>query len=468
VGTGNGAGIIAFGKECTILRRFARAAGAAALLALLAGVLSCGTPPAGKRRVFLIGIDGATWDRIDPLLAEDRLPNLAALIDEGTRAPLASLTPCRSPALWTTVATGKSFEKHGINDFTVVETKYRPMRGTGKKKSEKSKTKGKKVTRTSRVMHMTSNLRKTKALWNIVGDQGGRSAFVGWWVTWPAEEVEGYMVSSHIPLSQTGTPDKPTKGTLHENVGNQTWPADLFDKLRPGIVSAEDVVREDMLPFMDVLPGEMEMDLVKGFQWAWAADETYRNAAVHLLETDPDLDLVAVYFNGVDVVGHRYWKYFEPAAYPPFPPEEIPRYGQVIERYYEYTDGLLGEVLRYRRPGDTIIIVSDHGFHAHGHKDGPDGILIAAGDRIRPGSSPEKKTQLADITPTVLALLGYPVGLDMDGRVLEELFTSAWKRDRPRDTVETHDTEEWKEQEAIPSDADEELLRRLRALGYIQ
>ena len=125
------------------LRSLVRIASAAALL------LACASPsPEPARRVFLIGIDGATWDVMDPLLKAGRLPNLAALIDEGVRASLKSMIPTRSPALWTTIATGKDFDEHGISDFTEV------VRDDG--------------VLSAKVMHMTSNMRRTKALWNIL------------------------------------------------------------------------------------------------------------------------------------------------------------------------------------------------------------------------------------------------------------------------------------------------------------
>src|SRR5688572_24044934 len=114
---------------------------------LLAGFsLSCAkeAPPERSKRVILIGIDGATWNRIDPLLQAGRMPHLQSIIEEGARAPLKSMLPSRSPALWTSVATGKNFDKHGINDFTAA---------TGKDGEE-----------IQRIMHMTSNMRRTKAL----------------------------------------------------------------------------------------------------------------------------------------------------------------------------------------------------------------------------------------------------------------------------------------------------------------
>ena len=406
---------------------------------------------APSARVFLIGVDGATWDIADGLMSEGRMPNLSALAAEGVRAPLATMHPTLSPALWTSVATGKVFEKHGISGFG------------------KTFDLGDGEARTS-IMHVTSNLRRTKALWNIMGDLDRRTAFVGWWVTWPAEEVNGYMVSSFVPLSQDRSDDAPTKGTLVESVAGQTWPPELLEDLRPLILPAADVTPSDAKRFMDLAPGDFERDVVEGFRWAWAADETYRAVADHLLTQDPELDLIGLYFSGIDVVSHRFWEFFRPESYPKMtPPEEVERFREVIPRYYEYFDEILGGILAHRRAGDTIVILSDHGFGREGgHLLGdPPGILVLAGHNIQAGASLEEP-RLIDIAPTALALLGLPTARDMDGRVLAEAFSPEWRRDVPRHRVDTFDTEEWRQQGAIESEVSEELERRLRALGYIQ
>lgn len=418
-------------------------------IGLLLHAASCAppAPPARSGRVIVIGLDGATWNLIDPLLRAGRMPHLKSLIDEGVRAPLKSMLPSRSPALWTTVATGKSFEKHGINDFTT--------------------TPGKDGEAIQKIMHMTSNLRRTKALWNIASDRGLKVAFVGWWVTWPAEQVNGYMVSSYVPLEQTGGRGAPTKGTVVEGIGGQTWPPELYDELRPFLRSEASVTHEEAKRFMSIDPVDMDRDIVEGFRWAYAADETYRKSADHILTKDPDIDLVGIYFNGVDVMGHRYWKYIEPDKYPPFPAEDLGRFGQAIDEYYEYTDSLLGGILKHRREGDTFFVLSDHGFRDHGHDDGPDGVFVASGANISRGAQ-FGEAHLLDIAPTILALLELPAGADMDGRVLEGMFPESWRNAYPKERIPTYDTENWREQAPIASDVDEELMNRLRALGYVE
>jgi len=99
-------------------------------------------------KALLIGLDGADWNIVDPLIEAGRLPNLGRLVREGTRGRLRTITPMLSPVIWTSIATGVLPARHGIIDFLA----------TAGRDGEKQP--------------VTSNLRKTKALWNILSEQG--------------------------------------------------------------------------------------------------------------------------------------------------------------------------------------------------------------------------------------------------------------------------------------------------------
>ena len=69
------------------------------------------------RRVLIIGLDGATFDIIGPLMNEGHMPHLKRIIEEGTSGILESTKPPITPAAWTTFMTGKGPGRHGIIDF---------------------------------------------------------------------------------------------------------------------------------------------------------------------------------------------------------------------------------------------------------------------------------------------------------------------------------------------------------------
>jgi predicted AlkP superfamily phosphohydrolase/phosphomutase len=68
-------------------------------------------------KVLLLGLDGATWDILNPLASEGVLPNLARLREQGAAGALQSVFPPLSPVAWTGVMSGKNSGKHGVFEF---------------------------------------------------------------------------------------------------------------------------------------------------------------------------------------------------------------------------------------------------------------------------------------------------------------------------------------------------------------
>jgi hypothetical protein len=247
-------------------------------------------------------------------------------------------------------------------------------------------------------------------------------------------------------------------------------------------------------------PGDR--DNLEACAWSVRADETTRRIALRLAAESPLPDLLAVYLGAPDVVAHRFWRFHEPEAFEHAPsPEAVERFGKVVRDAYIHVDTVIGELVAALPPRATVVVLSDHGMHAHntssrfdvpvdgrleresgGHEDGPPGVFVAAGPVIRRGDPAGPIRELAsrdlpdvghvlDVTPTVLALLGIPVGRDMEGDVLEQLLDEGFLRDRPVRFVDTHDTAEWmasrgRDTRELPGT--EERLEQLRSLGYIQ
>ena len=90
-----------------------RAIGVLAALVLALGAAA----GSAQARVVLLGIDGASWSVVDPLLAAGELPELAALLARGAGAELETVEPVISPVVWTSIATGRSPGAHRISGF---------------------------------------------------------------------------------------------------------------------------------------------------------------------------------------------------------------------------------------------------------------------------------------------------------------------------------------------------------------
>lgn len=429
----------------------------------LAGCRPDGSPEAAAAReaargplVAVIGWDGATWSVIDPLLREGRLTNLGGLIERGSRGVLVAEPPLLSPPLWTTLATGFPPAEHGITDFELPD----PRGGPG------------------RVMASTLHRRRAP-LWQIASRAGLSVGVVGWWTTWPAEQVEGYLVSDHLAYNRWEAWAERAEGEGFD----LTWPAELAGELRPlavGPGATDEATLTTIVPFSDGERREM-MAAVRPvmfhapsvFRFGYATDASNAAFSRHLLDTRTQPNLFAVVFVLSDVAGHVFWHHHEPERYPGAPPG-TGRLASAIPSVYEQLDRWTGEIVERLAPGTTVVVVSDHGMAASGRlpRPGvnpagdhhPDGILVVAGPGTAAGTELERTSALA-FAPTLLALLGVAPGRDMPGSPVEGLLP-------PGRATALGRVESWGDGRSgagpdAVSPAEEEYLDRLRSLGYV-
>jgi predicted AlkP superfamily phosphohydrolase/phosphomutase/tetratricopeptide (TPR) repeat protein len=398
-------------------------------------------------RVAIIGLDGADWEVIDPLIAHGRMPNLARLRARAAWGPMKSMDPMLSPILWTTVATGKPPDQHGIIDFLVRDA------------------------RTGKPEPVSSRARRVKALWNITTDAGRTADVIAWWATWPAEEIHGHLVSDRVAYSTFSF-----TGDLKDQTG-ATWPAGDFQKLRPLLVDASKIKDAELRRFADATPEEF-----RRLATIVASERSYQAAALDLLQRGQP-DLFALYYQGIDEVSHRF-AHFMPPKMGMVTQEDYNRYHGTVEAYYEYQDALLGEILPKLDPRTEIVILSDHGFRNGGGRPQDDppyiegkpglwhrryGIFMMAGPVTVPGRL--DTTSLLDIAPTVLYLLGLPRAEDMPGRIVQEAIDAAFRARVPERTIATYEGIGKSSRPAgdlvADSRVDNEMIEKLRSLGYI-
>ena len=266
-------------------------------------------------KVLLIGMDGATWDVIFPLLGQGRLPNFAALLEHGGRGVMHSIPPLISPVLWTTYATGQPREVHGITNFLTKQPyQYNEVR-------------------------MTTSLRRAPALWNILASQGKKVGVVNWYAAYPAEALPGGVF-----VAEGITPERVAPEYIQ--------PAAWVEKLK-SLAPVQDAEMESKLKRWDHPVLQKSFDL----------DRLVAAIGREILRQEKP-QLMMVYFQNLDVISHGFWKYRFPEGLEyryPVSAEERERFGDVIESYYEFTDRLLGVLLR-EAEGYTVFVVSDHGF----------------------------------------------------------------------------------------------------------
>jgi predicted AlkP superfamily phosphohydrolase/phosphomutase len=280
----------------------------------------------------IIGMDGGEWRVLRKLWDEGKLPNLRRIADRGVTATLRTAYNS-SPVIWTTIATGVRPSEHGITDF-VVPTPQGDV-------------------------PISSDVRKVPALWNMLTKVGRRVAVLGYWGSWPAEDVNGVIVTDRALL----------------DLPRRVSPASYLPKFEQAIAEA----RRD--------PGLFRID-----DEAELRDAAVARAAMRL--ATEKYDLLLVYFRSTDIVSHGYWKYFDPEAFGGVDPREMELYGDRVPKVYEAVDQEIGRILDKAPQNANVIVLSDHGFHA---------------------SSPELVKVVLDMD-VVLERLGYLVrnGRDID------------------------------------------------------
>jgi predicted AlkP superfamily phosphohydrolase/phosphomutase/tetratricopeptide (TPR) repeat protein len=404
-------------------------------------------------RVLLIGWDAADWQVIHPLLDAGLMPNLQRLVEGGVIGNLASLSPMLSPILWTSIATGKRAHAHGVHGF--VEPK--PDR--------------------SGVRPVGTHTRKCKAIWNIVSQNARPSIICGWQASHPAEPVRGAMVSNLFAVPPADATPKAwpvPQGSVE--------PADLTENLADLRVHPAEI--EGSL-LQQLVPNAAKLDQSNPIvqrQLLFLAQRlaeviTLHAAATGLLENE-EWDFGAIYYECIDHVGHGFMP-FHPPRLPEISETDFDFYKDVMTGIYRFHDLMLGRLLELAGPTAHVMIVSDHGFQsgarrprgpvepAQWHR--PQGIFVLHGPGIRADERIEGAT-LLDVAPTVLTLLGLPVGADMEGKVLANAFVEQpeVKRIPSWEAVAGNDGRlPITEGEQDPAEA-QAVLQQFIALGYIE
>src|SRR5262249_51884217 len=190
-------------------------------------------------------------------------------------------------------------------------------------------------------------------------------------------------------------------------------------------------------------------------------------------------DLMAVYFEGTDAIGHVFAPYVPPKM-SCVSDEDFRRYRRVVDEYYALVDKMIGQWMRRAdEDGATLIVNSDHGFKwgeerpcersslnpntaAFWHR--IDGVFAAYGAGVKP-SPTRGAASVMDLAPTVSALMGLPVDGRETGTVLRAAFPGA--ATPPRKDLAASVTVRRVATEALSEKDASEYAKGLRALGYL-
>lgn len=395
------------------------------------------SPKPQDRALVMIGLDGASWTALRPLMDQGKLPHIKALVDQGASGPFQTLLPTLTPVVWMTIFSGRSPKDHQI--LGMEETLFPGMKkgvfiphGLRRLRNALA---GLGVVR----MRLTcqSDSRKP-TLWHIFSELGQEVVVTAPFLSCPVSHVNGSMTSDSL-------------GILLDSQGSEDL-TKLQGHCEPLALLPELVKGWDPL-FVQTLAEDRDLLGVSLFvrQWQQARDPQFG----------------VIYLPEIDHLSHQY---FVPWLIQG--PVEMKK-SQMLEDRYQEVDRYLGEILAAVGPDPIIMILSDHGFepYVHGplgtvesaHHRKPPGILILSGPGIKPQVFLESAS-VYDIAPTILYMAGLPVAQDMPGRVLSEAFVQPG----PVTTIPSYD---WIRVEEMRGQLDEAIhkktIQNLKGLGYL-
>lgn len=413
-----------------------------------------------KPRVIIVGIDGAQWDIISSLIRKGKLPNFKRIQESGASGKVYSIpfpenskyaTPFLSPIIWTSIATSRKPKEHGILDFVINEE----MAGS---------------------IH-----RKVPAMWNILSFYNKKLAIIGWHATYPAEEVNGYLISSKLGLWGYKISANIPIAKYHWSEEKIIYPPlfmkELKGKILDNYFDVESFIDKNIFgPECEAYKYAIEKSIYYAIIYQ---DEIYYRILTYLLDKE-DFDLAAVYFDGIDHNQHRLWKYCNNEAFKEINMSYYPECTKEnpIENYYSIIDERIGKIYDKYADKYTIILVSDHGgqhwkyshqinieYYLHSHE----AIFFIAGQGIKKNYQFKSGTyNLYDILPTVLYILNLPMSKEFEGKVIKDIFKFNFLLRNKRHLVNKYGIEMQQEHKFKKDDIDKELIEKLKGLGYVK
>ncbi len=272
------------------------------------------------RRVVVIGLDGATFDVITPLLRDGYLPNVARLIERGAHGPLISTIPPVTGAAWSSFMTGKNPGRHGVYGLMRLQSN------------------------SYEVTPISSADRKSRDLWEIAGEQGKRVIVLNVPITYPVRAVNGVLISGFMTPSRAEDYAHPKTilSQIEKQVGEYR-------------ISFEDNRRK----------AERSLWSSSRYEDAFLEDtvkttRVHAETLFHLMDRE-EWDFLMIVFQGTDGLQHIFWRDMDP-NHPKHDPERPSKYRNVVREFYQLMDEIIGQVVTKLQRESTIFLVSDHGF----------------------------------------------------------------------------------------------------------
>ncbi|MGQ9569931.1 MAG: alkaline phosphatase family protein [Thermodesulfovibrionales bacterium] len=261
-----------------------------------------------ENKLFVIGLDAATLDIINPLVEKGLLPFFKSFYKNGVWGELTSTLHPLSPPAWTSFITGKNPGKHGIYDFVVHKPNSYELEYT------------------------YGGMRKGLSIWKILSIAGKRVVVLNVPMTFPPESVNGILISG---FDSPGTDS------------DFAYPPSILKEITRNVGEYQ---------LRDYPQGHNPDSFLKHIESLF----DFRIKLTHYMMDNYEWDFFMMVFGELDVVQHAYWQYTDP-AFRTISIKEREKYGHIIQGMYIKMDSVLSELVSKLPQETTILIMSDHG-----------------------------------------------------------------------------------------------------------
>jgi len=275
-------------------------------------------------RTLVIGLDGAEWNVINPLIEKGLLPNVKGLISSGSAGDLVSSIPPITPCAWASFLTGVNPGKHGIFSYQK------------KLKKESSYF----------VSPLNSLDIHSEHLWHILGRHGKKVSFVNVPMSFPPQQVNGCMITGMM------TPSTESKFTYPDALKKELSDNGINYRIDLEISKEVNLLEDQSFHDKYFLKDRGEKFFTELYD---ITDQRFR--AMKYLMANKQWDFFMGVFIGMDRVQHYLWKYLEDGLN-----GKMSTIAEKIFDYYSYLDGILGEIVLLAGDNTITMVMSDHGF----------------------------------------------------------------------------------------------------------